>query len=84
MQVRNLRLRNSEADARAEQALADKEGQMSIAEELRGEVQEKINLIEEFEDKFTRQFRREGPLLHFRHLNCICYGYLFAFSVLLS
>lgn len=57
MQVRNLRLRNSEAEARAEQALADKEGQMSIAEELRGEVQEKINLIEEFEDKFTRQFR---------------------------
>jgi centrosomal protein CEP290 len=55
-----LRLRSSEADARAEQALADKEGQMSIAEDLRGEVQEKINLIEEFEDKFTRQFRCAG------------------------
>ena len=39
--------------------MADKESQMSIADELRGEVQEKINLIEEFEDKFTRQFRWE-------------------------
>jgi hypothetical protein len=30
---------------------------MAIADEMRGEVQEKINLMEEFQDKFTRQFR---------------------------
>ena len=55
--MRTLKLRNSEAEARAEQSLADKESQMAVADELRGDVQEKINLMDEFNDKFTRQFR---------------------------
>ncbi len=56
-EVRKLRLRNSEAEARADQLLADKESMMGIADDLRGEVQEKINLMDEFEAKFARQFR---------------------------
>ena len=59
-EVRVLRLKHIEADTRADQLLADKESLLRLQDELRGEVQEKISLMEEFEDKFSRQFRCVG------------------------
>ncbi|GAX75484.1 hypothetical protein CEUSTIGMA_g2927.t1 [Chlamydomonas eustigma] len=56
-EVRKLRLGTSAAEARSEQLLADKESLMSVADELRSEVQEKINIMDEFQEKFARQFR---------------------------
>ncbi len=56
-EVKGLKIKHIEADARADQLLADKDSLLRLQEELRGEVQEKVNLLDEFEDKFTRQFR---------------------------
>ena len=50
-EVRQLSLKKSETESRLEVALQDKDGLLQVQEGLRAEVQEKINLMEEFEDK---------------------------------
>ena len=49
--------KSSNQEVRLEEMAADKETLLSMQDELRAEVQEKINLLDEFEDKFTRQYK---------------------------
>lgn len=54
---RNLRLRELEVEGKIE-ALGREKGQLlSIQEELRAEVTDKMTLLDEFEDRFNRQYR---------------------------
>lgn len=56
-ECRALRLAANEADARAE-ALSREKGQLQeLAAALRGEVADKMALLDEFEAKFARQYR---------------------------
>lgn len=49
--------KSSMHEVRLEEMAADKETLLSMQDELRAEVQEKMNLLDEFEDKFGRQFK---------------------------
>ncbi|KAG1678296.1 hypothetical protein FOA52_013917 [Chlamydomonas sp. UWO 241] len=56
-QVRALKLRAGEAEGVKESLLGDKEALLAVQDDLRAEMSEKMALLDEFEDKFTRQFR---------------------------
>ncbi|KAG2499296.1 hypothetical protein HYH03_002874 [Edaphochlamys debaryana] len=49
--------KNVVLEARIEEMANDKDNLLSIQDELRGELQDKMNLLDEFEDKFNRQYR---------------------------
>lgn len=44
-------------EGRLEEAAGDKDNLLSIQDELRAELQDKMALLDEFEDKFNRQYR---------------------------
>eukprot|EP00798_Chlamydomonas_sp_ICE-L_P007852 gene7852-1058_t len=55
-QSRELKARECEFETRMEMIVQEKADLLSIQEELRAEVAEKMGLLEEFENKFTRQY----------------------------
>lgn len=44
-------------EIRVEEMANDKDNLLSIQDELRTELQDKMTLLDEFEDKFARQYR---------------------------
>ncbi len=56
-EVRKLKAREAELEGVAEQLNADKAALLATQEELRGEVAEKVSLLDSFEARFQRQFR---------------------------
>jgi hypothetical protein len=56
-EARELRLAAAQADDKAE-VLTREKGQLgALAEELRADVAAKMALLDEFEDRFSRQYR---------------------------
>ncbi|MEW5303376.1 MAG: hypothetical protein WDW36_006076 [Sanguina aurantia] len=56
-EVRGQRSNASDVEARIEELVADKAGLISIGDQLRVDIQDKMALLDEFEDKFARQYR---------------------------
>lgn len=54
-----LRLRNGELEKRIEALNLDRGALLSREDELSAEVKEKMALLEDFEDRFNRQYRWE-------------------------
>ncbi|MEW5309850.1 MAG: hypothetical protein WDW38_001701 [Sanguina aurantia] len=55
-EVRGQRSNASDVEARIEELVADKAGLISIGDQLRVDIQDKMALLDEFEDKFARQY----------------------------
>ncbi len=61
-QCQELLSKNVSLEARIEEMANDKDNLLSIQDELRTELQDKMTLLDEFEDKFNRQYRYAGRL----------------------
>ena len=59
-QYQELLSKNVVLETRVEEVANDKDNLLSIQDELRAELQDKMNLLDEFEDRFKRQYRWEG------------------------
>ncbi len=62
-QYHELLSKNVVLEARIEEMANDKDNLLSIQDELRQELQDKMALLDEFEAKFDRQFRCGAPWL---------------------
>ena len=54
---RSLKLQAADLEGKLESQIADNTQLLDKQTELYAEVQDKLNLLEAFEDKFTRQYR---------------------------
>lgn len=61
-EVRGQRAKASDVEARIEDLVADKASLINIGDQLRVEIQDKMALLDEFEDKFARQYKWVGVL----------------------
>jgi hypothetical protein len=85
-EARCLRLREAELEARGEGWAKERGGLLAAQDELRGELREKLALLDEFEERFARQYkwaaRPAGPAClaglarpcHALHSGAICPG----------
>lgn len=56
-ECRELRLAAAQADDKAEVLSREKSQLVALADELRADVAAKMSLLDEFEDRFNRQYR---------------------------
>lgn len=56
-EARKLKAREADFESRVEMLTADKAALLTVQEELRAEVTEKMTLLDEFEDRFQRQYK---------------------------
>ena len=56
-QYHELQGKHNAFETRVDEMAADKDNLLSIQDELRTELQDKMALLDEFEDKFNRQYR---------------------------
>jgi hypothetical protein len=59
-EARSLRLREAELEARGEAWAKERSALLATQEELRAELREKLTLLDEFEERFSRQYRYDA------------------------